>query len=132
MTYLMALLEIQNYLRIRPLFSVVQNINSAANNLNSYLMEIRDRAFQWKISFNSDPKRQAQDFNKMDHPPLYFNQNLVELLSTQKYLEMVLDAKLEFSLYLKNVENKVNKTIRLLRIGLQNTLPRTLLITIFK
>ena len=40
---------------------------------------------------------------------------------------MILDTKLDFSLHLKNVQNKVNKTIGLLR-----KLPRTSLITIFK
>ena len=44
---------------------------------------------------------------------------------------MILDTKLYFSLHLKNVQNKVNKTIGLLR-KLQDTLPRTSLITIFK
>ena len=44
---------------------------------------------------------------------------------------MILDTKLDFSLRLKNVQNKVNKTIGLLR-KLQDTLPRTSLITIFK
>ena len=44
---------------------------------------------------------------------------------------MVLDTRLDFNLHLKNVQNKVNKTIGLLG-KLQNTLPRTSLITIFK
>ena len=70
-----------------------------------------DWVFQLKMSFNSDPKKQAQEFNKINHPRPYFKQNLGKLLSTNKHIKMVLDAKLEFSLYLKNVENKVNKTI---------------------
>ena len=37
------------------LFSVVQNINSAANDLNSDLMKISDWAFQWKMRFNPEP-----------------------------------------------------------------------------
>ena len=44
---------------------------------------------------------------------------------------MILDTKLDFSLHLKNAQNKVNKTIGLLR-KLLDTLPRTSLITIFK
>ena len=44
---------------------------------------------------------------------------------------MVLDTRLDFNLHLKNVQNKVNKTVGLLD-KLQNTLPRTSLITIFK
>ena len=44
---------------------------------------------------------------------------------------MVLETRLDFNLHLKNVQNKVNKTIGLL-CKLQNTLPRTSLLTIFK
>ena len=69
--------------------------------------------------------------NKIDHPPLYFNENLVKSSSTQKHLGMILGAKLDFILHLKNVQNKVNKTIGLL-CKLQGTLLRTSLITIFK
>ena len=63
------------------LFSVVQNINSTANDLNSDLIKISDWAFQWKMRFNPDPKKQAQEvifsrkINKTDHPPLCFNEN---------------------------------------------------------
>ena len=39
------------------LFSVVQNINSTANDLNSDLMKISEWAFQWKIRFNPDPEK---------------------------------------------------------------------------
>ena len=44
---------------------------------------------------------------------------------------MVLDTRIDFNLHLKNVQNKVNKTIGLLH-KLQTTLPRTSLITVFK
>ena len=136
-TYLMAWLQILNYLPTTPLSSVIYNINSTANNLNSDLMKISNWAFQWKMRFNPDPNKQAQEvifsrkINKIDHPSLYFNKNLVKSSSTHKHLGMVLDTRLDFNLHLKNVQNKVNKTIGLLR-KLQNTLPRTSLITIFK
>ena len=73
----------------------------------------------------------SRKINKGDYPPLYFNENLVKSSPTQKHFRIILDTKLDFSLHLKNVLNKVNKTIRLLH-KLQDTLPRTLLITIFK
>ena len=44
---------------------------------------------------------------------------------------MGLDTRLDFNLHLKNIQNKVNKTTGLFR-KLQNTLPRTSLIAIFK
>ena len=100
-------------------------------------MKRSNRAFQWKLRFNPDPNKQAQEvifsrkINKIDHPSLYFNQNLVKSSSTHEHLGMVLDTRLDFNLHLKNVQNKVNKTMGLLR-KLQNNLPRTSLITIFK
>ena len=45
------------------------------------------------MRFNPDPKKQAQQvifsrkINKIDHPLLYFNQNLVKSSSTHKHLE---------------------------------------------
>ena len=108
------------------LFSAIHNINSTANDLNSDLMKISNWAFQWKMRFNPDPNKQAQEvifsrkINKIDHPPLYFNQNLVKSSSTHKHLGMVLDTRLDFNLHLKNVQNKVDKTIGLL-CKLQNT-----------
>ena len=98
------------------------------------------------MRFNPDLNKQAQEvifsrkINKIDHPPLYFNQNLVKSSSTHKHLGMVLDARLDFNLktwktykkvHLENVHSKVNKTIGLL-CKLQNILLRTSLITIFK
>ena len=73
----------------------------------------------------------SRKFNKIDHPPLYFNQNLAKSSSTHKHLGIVLDTKLDFSLNLKNMQNKLNITLRLLR-KLHDTLPRTSLIIIFK
>ena len=64
------------------------------------------------MRFNPDPKNQAQEvaftrkINKIDHLPLYFNENLVKSSPTQK-LGMILDTKLDFSLHLINVQNKV-------------------------
>ena len=69
--------------------------------------------------------------NKIDPALLYFNQNLVKLSSALKHLQIAWGTKLNISLPLKNVKNKVNKTIGLLH-KLQNALTRTLLITNFK
>ena len=86
------------------LFSVIYNINSTANDLNSVLMKISNWAFQRQMRFNPDLNKQAQEvifsrkINKIDHPPLYFNQNLVKSSSTHKHLGMVLDARLDFNL----------------------------------
>ena len=82
------------------LFSVIYNINSTANDLNSELMPISNWDFQWKMRFNPDPNKQVQEvifsrkINEIDHPPLHFNQNLVKSSSTHKHFGMVLDIRL--------------------------------------
>ena len=62
----------------------------------------------------------SRKLNKIDYPALYFNENIVKLSSTHKHLGMILDFKLNFSLHLENVQNKINKTIGLFR-KLQDT-----------
>ena len=43
------------------LFSVVCNMTSSANILNNDLLKINNWAYQWKMSFNPDPSKQAQE-----------------------------------------------------------------------
>ena len=60
------------------LFSVVDNINLSATNLNSDLGRIKAWASQWKVTFNPDPNKQVQEVSfsrkikKTLHPPLNF------------------------------------------------------------
>ena len=64
------------------LFSVIHDSNTSALELNSDLAKINRWAFQWKMSFNPDPKKQAQKviFSRKSkailHPPLVFNNNI--------------------------------------------------------
>ena len=41
------------------LFSAVYDVNTSAINLNKDLSKINDWAIPWKMSFNSDPSKQA-------------------------------------------------------------------------
>ena len=41
------------------LFSVIHDSNTSALELNSDLAKIKRWAFQWKMGFNPDPKKQA-------------------------------------------------------------------------
>ena len=43
------------------LFSVIYNITESANVLNSDLSKTDEWALQWKMSFYSDPTKQAQE-----------------------------------------------------------------------
>ena len=118
------------------LFSVVRDINTTAIELNKDL----NWAFQWKMTFNPDCSKQAQEIvfsrklKKATYPSLLFllfNNNNVSQVNSQKHLGVILDVKLIFEEHLKTVFNKTNKTIGLLR-KLSNLLPRQVLVTIYK
>ena len=78
------------------------------------------------MSFNPDPSKQAQEvifsrkLQKSVYHPLHFNNIAVTQSTTQKHLGIILDVKLDFQGYLKNIYSKVNKTIGLLSM-LNNT-----------
>ena len=43
------------------LFSVVHNINTTGKELNNDFVKINRWDYQWKMSFNPDPSKQAQE-----------------------------------------------------------------------
>ena len=43
------------------LFSIVQNVNTSSNPLNSDLSKISNWAIHWKMRFHPDPSKQAQE-----------------------------------------------------------------------
>ena len=119
------------------LFSVIHDSNTSALELNKDLAKIDRWAFQRKMSFNPDPKEQAQEviFSRKSkatsHPPLVFNNNNVMQAASHKHLGIILDIRLSFEKHLETVLCKINKTIDLIH-KLQNLLPRSALITLYK
>ena len=63
---------------------------------------IHNWAFQWKMNFNPDPTKQAQEVifsrktKKLSHPLLVFNNGNVTQSIYQKHLGIILDSKLTF------------------------------------
>ena len=119
------------------IFPVVHAKNTSANELNNDLRKISNWAYQWKMSFNPNPLKQAQEvifsrkMTKTNHPALIFNKNPVHQVALHKHLRMYLDCKLNFEEHLKTIINKIIKTIGLLR-KFQSFLPRKSLLTIYK
>ena len=65
------------------LFSVIHDVDISTNELNKNLYQINKWAFQWKMSFNTDPSKQAQEIilsrktKKICHPLLRFDNSIV-------------------------------------------------------
>ena len=81
-------------------FSVVQNVSNSASWLKNDLDEVGVWTYTWKMSFNPDPSKQAQEgifsrkCTKEDHPPIYFNDIPVTQTTIQKHIGLYLDEKL--------------------------------------
>ena len=121
------------------LFSKVRNINNSANKLNDDLEKISQWAYQWKMQFNRDTNKQANEVTfscKSDSasvflPPIKRNNNSIPKCPSQKHLGIMLDSKLNFSSHVDEKIKKCNKLIGLIR-RLSVHLPRKVSLTIHK
>ena len=127
-----------NYLLMTLLlFSVIHDVDASSATLNNDLVKIREWAYNWKMSFNPDRNKQAQEFifsrklRKVFYPNLSFNDQPIERPVAHKHLGLTLDEKLSFT---NCINDKINKTLK--GVGLLHRLsmllPWQCLLTIYK
>ena len=89
--------------------------------MNHDLEIINQWAFDWKISFNPDPHKQAFDLKfsmrqvEASHPEVRFNNIPVRQVDEHKHLGIILVPKLSFSAHIKAVISNARKGIGLLK-----------------
>ena len=117
------------------LFSTVHNIAETTNQLN---MDEQKKAYghiSEKCCLTSKQAARgvvvSRKIFKISHPSLTFNNILVAQVGSLKHLGISLDSKLNFNEHLDNIQSKVNRIIRII-CNLQNVLPRSALLTIYK
>ena len=119
------------------LFSVVHDSTLSSVSLNNDLIKISQWAYQWKMMFNPDVSKQAQEvvFSRkgitMNHATVYFNNDPVIRENFQKHLGLFLDSKLNFSGHINEKIKKATKGINVIR-KMNLSLPRSSLLTIYK
>ena len=129
--------EVKVFADDTSLFSLTHNQLRTAAELNSDLLRVSEWAYQWKMSFNPDPSKQAVEVyfsKKQNHPIspfLSFNNTAIAVQSSQKHLGLILDSKLVFDQHLNEKILKANQGIGLLN-RLRKYLPRDSLLTIYK
>ena len=92
------------------LFTLINYPNATTKQLCMDLDKIKEWAFQWKMSFNPGPSKQAHEtiftrkVKKVAHPPFFFNNKPVQQVSQQKHLGLILGTSLTFdeSNYIKS------------------------------
>ena len=96
--------------------NLITDPNAKVNDLNNGLEKINDWAYQWKMNFNPDPFKQAQEvffsrkIKSQNHSCLHFNNNPVNQISLQKHLGMYLHPKLDFLEHLKKHSGQREQT----------------------
>ena len=119
------------------LFSVVKNKEESAIHLTNDLDVISKWAYNWKISFNPDPRKSAKEVlfsrknSNITHPVIHFNNVQVQRPNQQRHLGIILDEKLNFKNHIDKGLTKASKSIAVIN-RLRNSLSRKSLITIDK
>ena len=119
------------------LFAVTNDKNVCANILNNDLLAISKWAFNWKMLFNPDPKKPAQEvlFSRKKQVQIHTTINLnnveVERIPFPRHFGFMLDEKLNFRQHIDSAISKINTGIAVIK-KLKYTLPRNSLITIYK
>ena len=110
------------------LFTLVKDKNKSTSILNNNLLLISKWAYNWKMLFNPDPTKPAQEviFSKKKitqiHPIISLNNIQVERVHYQKYLGIFLNEKLNFKQHVDNAILKMNKGIFVIK-KLRHSLP---------
>ena len=103
------------------LFSVIKNKEESASDLTKDLDTISIWAYKWKMSFNLDPKKHAQEIlfsrknSNITSPIIYFNNVQVQRANQQKHLGIILDDKLNFKCNIDKVLTKTCKGIAVIK-----------------
>ena len=99
------------------LFTIGKDKNESANIVNNDLLQISKWAYNWKVLFNPDPNKPAQEVlfsrkNKVQvHPTINLNNTQVERTSYQNHLGILHDEKLNFKQHIDSVIPKINKDL---------------------
>ena len=103
------------------LFSKVIDKNNSNSQLNSDLAKISKWAFQWKMSINPDPNKQAIEVRfsnkhyKENYQPLKFNSSDIQIADNHKHLGLISYSKLNFNEHIESNVTKCNKIIGLMK-----------------
>ena len=96
---------------------MINIIRTSATTLRKDLNSITNWDFQWKMIFNPDLSKQAQQaifsrkIKKLLHPTLLFNNIPLRKSLFQKHLGLTLDTKLNWSEAIKSITKKIAKVI---------------------
>ena len=114
----------------------MNNIAASTERLNQDLNNIEEWAHQWKMLFNPDLNKPANEVifsnrGNTNLPKLFFAGNTINTVKYHKHLGLILDSRLDFNQHLKEKIGKANTGIFMIR-RLYRYLPRKTLLNVYK
>ena len=96
---------------------IVEDPITSATELNHDLGIISNWAWLWKMSFNPDPTKPAEEivFSHKRLKPLFFNGVEVKRVNDHTHLGLTLDSKLNFMAHIKEKSSKARQGIGLIK-----------------
>ena len=90
-------------------FAIINEPKATAKQLFEDFYKINEWTFQWKMSFNPDPSKQAQVIftrksKNVVPPPIFFNKKPIQQVPSQKMVLLTLDENTSKQLHLKLVQ----------------------------
>ena len=102
-------------------FNVIFYTDISAEVLNQDLRAVQDWAYQWKMSLNPDPTKQAEHVifsakaSKVEHPAIYFHGSEVITVLHHKHISLILDETLNFAECIKEAIIKARRSTCIIR-----------------
>ena len=104
---------------------------AVAKTLNENLCNVKKWADQWLVTFNANKTKSMTISNrKKIHPPLAFNNQVIDNVLNHKHLGIILNDKLNWTEHIKQSLKNVSKSLDVLQ-KLKNRLDRRTLETIY-
>ena len=97
------------------MFSLIHDVDASSATLNNDLVKIQEWAYNWKMSFNPDRNKQAQEvifsrkLRKVFHKNFSFSDQPIQRSVTHKHLGLNLDESLSFT---NCINVKISKTLK--------------------
>ena len=98
------------------LFIDVEDNQQAANIINQDLITVKRWADQWLVKFSPEKTElMTCSFRSIDHPPIYFDNVLLEETKTHKHLGLTLTSNLTWSTHIDNILKSVTQLTDVIR-----------------
>ena len=114
------------------LYVTVDNPDEGARSLNTNLENLRKWSIQWLVKFNPEKTKSLVISNRnLVHPPLVFDNKIVDEVTEHKHLGVIFNSKLNWNSHINSILQSIAKSLDVMQ-KLQYTIDRDTLESTYK